>query len=113
MIGPFGKDQKIKEIIPVERTDAHRLIEECMLCANIAAARLLEQNEIPTLFRTHEGPNLDKLKNVREFLIELDLHLGGGEKPTPEDYSRLLAVVAKRPDRQLLQTLLILSLIHI
>ena len=106
----FGKDQKIKEIIPVERTDAHRLIEECMLCANIAAARLLEQNEIPTLFRTHEGPNLDKLKNVREFLIELDLHLGGGEKPTPEDYSRLLTVVAKRPDRQLLQTLLIRSM---
>lgn len=108
----FGKDQKIKEIIPVERTDAHRLIEECMLCANIAAARLLEQNEIPTLFRTHEGPNLDKLKNVREFLIELDLHLGGGEKPTPEDYSRLLAVVAKRPDRQLLQTLLIRSMMQ-
>lgn len=108
----FGKDQKIKEIIPVERTDAHRLIEECMLCANIAAARLLEKNEIPTLFRTHEGPNLDKLKNVREFLIELGLHLGGGEKPTPEDYSRLLTVVAKRPDRQLLQTLLIRSMMQ-
>jgi len=108
----FGKDQKIKEIIPVERTDAHRLIEECMLCANVAAARLLEKNEIPTLFRTHEGPNLDKLKNVREFLIELGLHLGGGEKPTPEDYSRLLTVVAKRPDRQLLQTLLIRSMMQ-
>ena len=108
----FGQDKKIKEIVPVERTDAHRLIEECMLCANVAAAQLLEKNEIPALFRAHEGPNPNKLENLREFLSELDLYLGGGEEPTPEDYSQLLKTVADRPDRQLLQTMLIRSMMQ-
>ena len=108
----FGKDKKIKEIVPVERTDAHRLIEECMLCANVAAARLLEESEIPALYRTHEGPNLEKLENVREFLSELGLYLAGGEKPAPEDYSQLLKHVADRPDRILLQTMLIRSMMQ-
>ncbi len=108
----FGEDKKIKEIVPVERTDAHRLIEECMLCANVAAARLLEEAEIPALYRTHEGPNIEKLENVREFLSELGLYLGGGEKPSPEDYSQLLKQVAGRPDRVLLQTMLIRSMMQ-
>ena len=101
----FGEDKKIKEIIPVERNDAHRLIEECMLCANIAAAQLLEESETPALYRIHEGPNLEKLENIREFLSELDLYLGGGEKPSPWDYSQLLRAVASRPDRHVLQTM--------
>lgn len=108
----FGEDKKIKEIVPVERTDAHRLIEECMLCANVAAARLLEESKIPALYRTHEGPNLEKLENIREFLSELDLYLGGGEKPTPKDYSQLLNAVAHRPDQNLLQTMLIRSMMQ-
>ena len=108
----FGQDKKIKEIVPVERTDAHRLIEECMLCANVAAARLLVKNEIPALFRTHDGPNPNKLENVREFLSGLDLYLGGGDEPMPEHYSQLLKTVANRPDRQLLQTMLIRSMMQ-
>ncbi|NKB35085.1 MAG: ribonuclease R [Pseudomonadales bacterium] len=108
----FGEDKKIKEIVPVERTDAHRLIEESMLCANVAAARLLEQSKTPALYRTHEGPNVEKLENVREFLSELGLYLGGGEKPSPDDYSQLLNVVATRPDRHLLQTMLIRSMMQ-
>lgn len=108
----FGEDKKIKEIVPVERTDAHRLIEECMLCANVAAARLLEESETPALYRTHEGPNIEKLENIREFLSELGLYLGGGEKPTPEDYSQLLSAVSERPDRRILQTMLIRSMMQ-
>ena len=77
----FGEDRKIREIVPVFRNDAHRLIEECMLCANVAAARLLEDSKLPALYRVHEGPNPAKLENLRMFLKELDLHLPGGDKP--------------------------------
>lgn len=108
----FGENNKLKEIIPVERNDAHRLIEECMLCANIAAARLLEEFKLPALFRVHEGPNPEKLENVREFLSGLGLYLGGGEKPASKDYAQILSAVSTRPDRRLLHTMLIRSMMQ-
>ena len=108
----FGENKKIREIVPVVRNDAHRLIEECMLCANVAAARLLEQAELPALYRIHEGPNPDKLDNLREFLGGLGLYLPGGEKPTPSDYAQVLRQLAPRPDKHLLQTMLIRSLLQ-
>lgn len=108
----FGEDRKIREIVPVHRNDAHRLIEECMLCANVAAARLLEDSDLPVLYRVHEGPNPDKLENLRLFLKELDLHLPGGDKPEPADYQYVLKQMAGRPDRILLQTMLIRSLMQ-
>ena len=76
----FGKDRKIREIVPVVRNDAHRLIEECMLCANVAAADLLENAKLPALYRVHEGPNQDKLDSLRDFLSEMGLYLSGGDK---------------------------------
>ena len=108
----FGEDRKIREIVPVFRNDAHRLIEECMLCANVAAARLLEDSKLPALYRVHEGPNPTKLENLRMFLKELDLHLPGGDKPEPADYQYVLKQMAGRPDRILLQTMLIRSLMQ-
>lgn len=108
----FGEDRKIREIVPVYRNDAHRLIEECMLCANVAAARLLEHSKLPALYRVHEGPNPDKLENLRMFLKELDLHLPGGDKPEPADYQYVLKQMAGRSDRILLQTMLIRSLMQ-
>jgi ribonuclease R len=108
----FGEDKKLKEIIPVERNDAHRMIEECMLCANIAAARLIEGFKLPALFRTHEGPNPEKLENVREFLSGLGLYLGGGEKPAPSDYAKVLLAASSRPDSRLLNTMLIRSMMQ-
>jgi ribonuclease R len=108
----FGEDRKIREIVPVYRNDAHRLIEECMLCANVAAARLLEASKLPALYRVHEGPNPAKLENLRMFLKELDLHLPGGDKPEPADYQYVLKQMAGRPDRILLQTMLIRSLMQ-
>ncbi|MEX0963786.1 MAG: ribonuclease R [Pseudohongiellaceae bacterium] len=108
----FGEDRKIREIVPVYRNDAHRLIEECMLCANVAAARLLEESKLPALYRVHEGPNPDKLENLRMFLKELGLHLPGGDKPEPTDYQYVLKQMAGRPDRMLLQTMLIRSLMQ-
>ncbi len=82
----FGENRKIAEIVPVYRNDAHKLIEECMLRANVAAALLLESAELPALYRVHEGPNPNKLENLRAFLREMGLHMGGGLKPTPRDY---------------------------
>ena len=67
----FGENRKIREIVPVERNNAHRLVEECMLRANVAAAELLTESKLPALFRVHEGPNPEKLENLRLFLKEM------------------------------------------
>lgn len=108
----FGENRKIREIVPVYRNDAHRLIEECMLAANVAAAKLLEASKLPALYRVHEGPNPEKLQNLREFLKEMDLHLPGGDKPESSDYQQVLKQIADRPDQHLLQTMLIRSLMQ-
>ncbi|GAB5498656.1 MAG: ribonuclease R [Pseudohongiellaceae bacterium] len=108
----FGEDRKIREIVPVVRNDAHKLIEECMLSANVAAARLFEQQKLPALYRVHEGPNPDKLVNLREFLQGIGLHLGGGEQPDPIHYQRVLKQLGTRPDRHLLQVMLIRSMMQ-
>ncbi len=106
----FGSNRKIERIVPLVRNDAHRLIEECMLCANICAARFLLKNECPGLYRVHEGPNQIKLNDLRRFLGEMALSLPGGEDPTPKDYAQLLSSVADRPDVHLIQTVLLRSL---
>ena len=106
----FGEDRKIATIVPVVRNDAHRLIEECMLAANTAAAKYLARAKIPHLLRIHDGPSAEKLTDLRSFLGELGLHLGGGEKPQPTDYCALLDKIADRPDAHLIQTVLLRSL---
>ena len=106
----FNAERKIEAIVPVHRNDAHKLIEECMLAANVATAEFLEAAGLPVLFRVHEGPSTERLANVREFLGELGLDLGGGEKPTPEDYQRLLAAASERDDASVIQTMLLRSL---
>jgi ribonuclease R len=106
----FGPASKIDRIEPIERNDAHRLIEECMIAANVAAARFLLRQRMPTLYRVHAGPTRERLESLREFLAELGLSLGGGDDPQPRDYARLLADLARRPDRHLVQTVMLRSL---
>jgi ribonuclease R len=106
----FNEQRKIDAIVPVQRNDAHKLIEECMLCANVAAARFYEQTGLPILFRVHEGPTAEKLENLRAFLGELGLELRGGDKPTPEHYQALLEQVADRADAHVIQTMMLRSL---
>ncbi|MCU0806798.1 MAG: ribonuclease R [Candidatus Contendobacter sp.] len=106
----YGADRKIERILPTERNDAHRLIEECMIAANVAAARFLQRQKMPGLYRIHEGPSEDRLNKLRAFLGELGLGLGGGEKPSPLDYTRLLEQVRDRPDAHLIQTVMLRSL---
>ncbi|MCV6628064.1 MAG: ribonuclease R [Cellvibrionaceae bacterium] len=106
----FDPERKIERIVPVVRNDAHKLIEECMLCANVCAARFLEKLELPALYRVHEGPGEEKLENLRDFIGELGLSLGGNVKPKPSDYQRLLASIQERPDAHLIQTVMLRSL---
>jgi ribonuclease R len=106
----YNKQQKITQINPVVRNDAHKLIEECMLCANVATARFLQKLKLPALYRVHEGPQPKKLTNLRAFLDDKGLTMGGGDKPTPAHYNELLSTVAKRGDAQVIQTMLLRSL---
>ncbi|MGO1232393.1 MAG: ribonuclease R [Marinobacter sp.] len=106
----FDANRKIEEIVPVTRNDAHKIVEECMLCANVATARFLKKHEVPALYRVHAGPSEEKLANLRLFLGELGLQLGGGDKPTSADYQQLLAEVADRPDANVIQMVMLRSL---
>ncbi|MCP5206070.1 MAG: ribonuclease R [Hahellaceae bacterium] len=106
----FGEGRKIEEIVPVVRNDAHKLIEECMLCANVATARFLINHDLNSLFRIHEGPGEEKLENLRSFLSELGLELTGGDEPAPSDYQRLIKQINERPDFNVIQTVMLRSL---
>ena len=106
----FDSQRKISQIIPVERTTAHRLIEECMLCANVCSAVFLEKVNIPALYRVHVGPSEDRLGSVREFLAELGIGLGGGDEPEPEDYQRVLRAVKHRDDASIIQSVMLRSM---
>ena len=106
----FDEHRKIEAIVPVVRNDAHKLIEECMLCANVATARFYDANKLPILFRVHEGPGEEKLEGLRKFLGELGLDLGGGDKPTPVHYQQLLLQIVDREDANVIQTMLLRSL---
>ncbi len=106
----FDDRGKIVRIVPYERNDAHRIIEECMLAANVCASDFLKEHGHPALYRIHEGPTPEKLASLREFLREFGLSLGGGEMPHASDYARLLDGIKDRPDKQLLQTVMLRSL---
>jgi len=106
----FDVAGKIVRIVPLARNDAHRLIEECMLAANVCTAEFLGERGHPTLYRVHEGPTPEKLAALRDFLASSALSLGGGDDPTASDYARLLLRIKDRPDFALLQTVLLRSL---
>jgi ribonuclease R len=101
---------KIEQIVPRHRNDAHRLIEESMLAANVCAADFLKRNKHPGLYRVHAGPTPEKLENLRAFLRGVGLSLGGGEKPHASDYAALMAMVRDRPDAQMLQSMVLRSM---
>ncbi|WP_300452002.1 ribonuclease R [Accumulibacter sp.] len=106
----FNEQGKIERIIPTHRNDAHRLIEECMLAANVCASSFLQAKRQPCLYRIHEGPTAEKLDALRSFLREFGFSLGGGDDPVARDYAELLDSVRARPDAQLLQTVMLRSL---
>ena len=106
----FGKDRKIDDIVPVQRNDAHKLIEECMLAANVSTAQFIAKHKLDGLFRVHKGPKPSKLENLRGFLGEMGLALTGGKEPKPKHYQALLSSIKDRPDAHLVQTVMLRSL---
>ena len=106
----FDANGKIEKIVPVVRNDAHKLIEECMLAANVCASNFLEEHKQACLYRIHEGPTPEKLAALREFLGEFGLDLGGGDEPHAKDYAKLVEKIRPRPDAAMLQTVTLRSL---
>jgi len=101
---------KIEKILPRTRNDAHRLIEECMLAANVCAADFLIRHDQPSTFRIHAVPTEEKLNQLRTFLKQAGLNLGGGTTPAARDYADLMTRIKERPDATLLQTMLLRSM---
>jgi len=101
---------KIEKILPRTRNDAHRLIEECMLAANVCAADFLIRHDQPSTFRIHAVPTEEKLNQLRTFLKQAGLNLGGGTTPQARDYAELMQRIKERPDATLLQTMLLRSM---
>ncbi|MCW8922244.1 MAG: ribonuclease R [Gammaproteobacteria bacterium] len=107
----FTDDKRIASIKPFIRNDAHRIIEECMIAANVCAAKMILKHELPALYRDHDRPDDDKIEDLRGFLSELDLKLGEPQKNvSSKDYSVLTEALKEREDRHLVQTLLLRSL---
>lgn len=106
----FGKNRKIKKIVPYERFLSHRVIEECMLAANICAAKFFKKAKLPSLYRVHEGPTVEKLENLRKFLTAMGLPLPRRADPQPADYARILQIAKERPDVSMIQTILLRSM---
>ena len=106
----FGDDKKIEQIVPVVRNDAHKIIEECMLCANVATARFLDKHKLAGLYRVHERPKSERLETLRAFLAELGIVLEGGDKPTPLDYQVVFNKIRNRPDSEVIQIMMLRSM---
>ncbi len=106
----FSKDGRIETIKPVVRNIAHTIIEECMLCANVSAARFIAKQELPGLYRVHEKPKLEKVGYLREFLASFNIDLGGGDFPEPRDYQAAASQLAGLPNGHILQIALLRSM---
>ena len=106
----FDRQGGVQSLMPLVRNDAHCLIEECMLAANTAAAQQLHKARIPALYRIHPPPDQEKLQDVRDFLREFSLELGGGDTPQTKDYACLLAAAREREEAHLIETVLLRSM---
>ena len=106
----FDQDKKIKAIVPRERFQAHMIIEECMISANVAAAKYITKHKLPTLFRVHEGPTFEKLRDMREFLESLGVGFTKSEKPAPSDYMAVMKKIAHRKDKHIIEMVLLRSM---
>jgi ribonuclease R len=106
----FDEQGRVAALVEYPRNDAHRLIEECMIAANIAAARFLDRHRVPTLYRVHGLPEIDRLETLRQFLREFGLWLPPAEEVKPEHLRDLLAKIGDRPDALLVSTAVIRSM---
>ena len=108
----FNEQRKIAGIEAVVRNDAHKIIEECMILANVSTAKFVEKHQVPALFRVHDKPSSDKFANFVSYLAELGIDVSDidKEEPQPKDYGEILKKIAGRPDQELIQTMLLRSM---
>ncbi|MFQ0973133.1 ribonuclease R [Gilliamella sp. CG35] len=106
----FNADKRIESIELAQRNDAHKIIEECMILANVAAAKLVIVADVPALFRVHDRPDEERMNNLRSILQELGLSLGGGVNPKSKDIAELMLAIEDRIDSDMLQTVILRSM---
>lgn len=106
----FDEERKIKRIVPTERNVAHKIIEECMLAANVCSARFLEAHELPGLYRVHEPPKEEKLEKVQAFLAEIGLPMNWRSSVKPQSYQQVMEAIEGRADQNIIQTVLLRSM---
>ena len=101
---------RIEKIVARVRNEAHRLIEEAMLAANVCSAEFIAQGKQPGLFRVHEGPTPEKQEILRGYLKVMGVSQTIGDKPTPGDFQRIAQATKERPDAQQIHTMLLRSM---
>ena len=101
---------QIEKIVPRTRNEAHRLIEEAMLAANVCSADFIEQGKHPGLFRVHEGPTPEKKDILRNYLKALGLPFGLSDDPKPGEFQKIAQATKDRPDAQQIHTMLLRSM---
>ena len=103
---------EVTAIRPYQRNDAHKLIEECMIAANVEAARFLGKHKLPGLYRVHAGPKASRFDEFREFVLTLGFKVPLAEDVQPRDFKQLLAEIRKRPDAHAISVALLRSMAH-
>ncbi|MEX0976294.1 MAG: ribonuclease R [Woeseia sp.] len=102
----------VSRILSVPRNDAHRLIEECMIAANVQAGSFLKKHRIPGLYRVHARPDPDRFADLRQFLTTLGLKVPHPDHVEPRHFNHLLQQVADRPDAQTISVAMLRSMMH-
>ncbi|MBF0391428.1 MAG: ribonuclease R [Alphaproteobacteria bacterium] len=105
----IGEDGRIARVVPRARFDSHRLIEDFMIAANVAAAETLEKLAQPCMYRVHDKPTPDKLESLRDFLSTLDLSLAKGQVIHPSHFNRVLEQAKDRPEAHLINEVVLRS----
>lgn len=106
----FDEDRKIDRIVARSRNDAHRLIEECMLAANICASLMLDDSKVAGVYRVHDSPDEDRIADARVFLRQFKLLLGGGDQPEPKHFSEVINKVDDPVTAKIVQMALLRSM---
>ncbi|HZH43273.1 MAG TPA: ribonuclease R [Lysobacter sp.] len=106
VLGPKGE---VVQAGMLQRNDAHKLIEECMIAANVEAAKFLLAHDVPAPYRIHERPPEDKYADLQEFLKEFKLRMPPWHAVEPRDFTQLLQKVRERADSALLESVLLRS----
>ncbi|MGB5543057.1 MAG: ribonuclease R [Gammaproteobacteria bacterium] len=106
----FDRRGRIARVVPRQRNDAHRMIEECMIAANVEAAGFLRKRRLPTLYRVHVGPDAEALEDLAAFLGAYGVKMPRRDRLEPKHYAQIVDQVRGRPDEALIETVLLRSL---